>query len=43
MDFITIYLSGFIDNDIYMKIPKEFKLPKTNSTKSHNIYLIKSE
>ena len=28
MDVITTYLYGSIDNDIYMKIPKEFKLPK---------------
>ena len=43
MDFITTYLNGFIDNDLNMKIPTGFKLPKTNSTKYDNMYLIKSE
>ena len=41
MDFITTYLYGAMDNDIYMKIPKLFKLPKTNSTKSLSMYSIK--
>ena len=33
MDVITVYLYGFIDNDIYMKIPEGFELPKANNTK----------
>ena len=32
MDVITAYLYGSIDNDIYMKIPKGFKLPEENNT-----------
>ena len=28
MDVITAYLYGSMDNDIYMKIPEGFKLPK---------------
>ena len=31
MDFITTYLYGSIDNDIYMKIPKGFKLLEANN------------
>ena len=30
-----------MDNDIYMKIPEGFKLPKENSTKPSNMYSIK--
>ena len=30
-----------MDNDIYMKIPKGFKLPEANSTKPRSMYLIK--
>ena len=41
MDVITTYLYGSMDNDIYMKIPEGFKLPKENSTKSRNMYSIK--
>ena len=41
MDVITTYLYGFIDNDIYMKIPKGFKLPEANSTKPRNMFSIK--
>ena len=41
MGVITAFLYGSIDNDIYMKIPKEFKLPETNNTKSRSIYPIK--
>ena len=31
MDVIIVYLYGFIDNDIHMKIPKGFKLPEANN------------
>ena len=37
MDVITAYLYESIDNDIYMKIPEEFKLPKANNTKPCNM------
>ena len=38
MDVIIAYLYGSIDNDIYMKIPKGFRLPKANNTKPRSIY-----
>ena len=41
MNVITIYLYGSMDNDIYIKIPKGFKLPEANSTEPHSMYLIK--
>ena len=37
MDVIIAYLYGLIDNDIYMKISKGFKLPKANNTKSRSM------
>ena len=43
MDVITTYLYGSIDNDIYMKTPKEFKLSKENITKSRSMFSIKSK
>ena len=41
MDVIATYLYGSIDNDIYMKIPKGFKLPEANNTKPRNMCSIK--
>ena len=41
MDVIIAYLYGSMDNDIYMKIPKGFKLAETNSTKPRSMYSIK--
>ena len=41
MDVITVYLYGYIDNDICIKIPKGFKLAKTNNTKPRNMCSIK--
>ena len=41
MDVIATYLYGSMDNDIYMKIPKGFKLPEANSTKPRSMYSIK--
>ena len=41
MDVITTYLHGFIDNDIYMKFPKGFRLPEVNNTKYCSTCLIK--
>ena len=38
--FIT-YLYGSMDNDIYIKIPKGFKLLEANYTKSCSMYSIK--
>ena len=40
MDVITKYLYGSMDNDIYMKIPEEFKLSEANCTKSRSMYSI---
>ena len=41
IDVITAYLYVSIDNDIYMKIPKGFKLPKGNNTKPRSMCSIK--
>ena len=41
MDLITTYLYRSMDNDVYMKIPKGFKLLEANSTKPRSMYLIK--
>ena len=41
MNVITVYLYGSMDNDIYMKIPEEFKLPEANCTKPRSMYSIK--
>ena len=41
MNVITTYLYGFIDNGIYLKIPKGFKLPKENNTKPRSMCSIK--
>ena len=29
MDVVTTYMYGSLDNDIYMKIPRGYKMPKT--------------
>ena len=41
MNIITTYLYGSMDNDIYIKIPKGFKLLEANYTKSCSMYSIK--
>ena len=41
IDVITTYLYESMDDDIYMKIPKGFKLPEANSTKPRNMFSIK--
>ena len=41
MNVITMYLYGSMDNDIYMKILKGFKLPKANCKKPRSMYSIK--
>ena len=41
MDVVIVYLCESIDNDIYMKIPKGFRLPEVNDTNPHSMYSIK--
>ncbi|GJW54550.1 putative RNA-directed DNA polymerase [Tanacetum coccineum] len=41
MDVVTAYLYGSIDNDIYMKILKGFKIPESLSSKPKEMYSIK--
>ena len=41
MDVIIAYLYDSLDNDIYMKIPKGFKMPKSYNSKSWKLYSIK--
>jgi hypothetical protein len=33
MDVVTVYLSGSLDNDIYMKIPEGYKMPEAYNFK----------
>ena len=41
MDVVIAYLYGSINTDIYMKIPKGFKLPEATNPKPRNMYSIK--
>ena len=41
MDVVTTYLYGSLDNDIYMKIPEGFKLPKKYASSPRGLYSIK--
>ena len=41
MNVVTAYLYGSLDSDIYMKIPKGFKMPKALSSKPKELYSIK--
>ena len=41
MDVVTTYLCGLLDNDIYMKIPEGYKIPKTYNPTSRSMYSIK--
>ena len=41
MDVVTTYLYGSIDTNVYMKILKEFKLPKVMNSKPRSMYSIK--
>ena len=41
MDVVTAYLYGSLDNDIYMKIPKGYRMPKAYNSKSRSMYSIK--
>ncbi|GJR21466.1 retrovirus-related pol polyprotein from transposon TNT 1-94 [Tanacetum coccineum] len=43
MDVVTTYLYGSIDNDIYMQIPKGFKIPDSLSSKPKEICSIKMQ
>ena len=41
MDVVTTYLYGSLGNDIYMKIPERYKMPKTYNSTSRSMYSIK--
>ena len=41
MDVVTTYLYGSLDNEIYMKIPKGFAMPKSCESKSREMYSIR--
>ena len=41
IDIVTAYLYGLLDSDIYMKIPKGFKMPEALSIKPKEMYSIK--
>ena len=41
MDVVTTYLYGSLNNDIYMKIPKGYKIPETYNPISQSMYFIK--
>ena len=38
MDVVIAYLYGSLDNDVYMKIPKGFKMPETYNLKFGELY-----
>ena len=41
MGVVTTYLYGSLDNDIYMKIPKGFKMPEACNLGSREHYSVK--
>ena len=41
MDVVTSYLYGSIDTNVYMKIPKVFKLHEVMNSKPWSMYSIK--
>ena len=41
MDVVTTYLYGFIDTNVYMKIPERFKLSEVMNSKPRRMYSIK--
>lgn len=41
MDVVTAYLYELLDTNIYLKIPKGFKIPKAYKSKDCNICSIK--
>jgi hypothetical protein len=40
-DVVITYLYGSIDNDVYMKIPKGFKMPEAYNSNPEKVYSIK--
>jgi len=40
MDVVAAYLYGLLDNDIYMKLPEGFDIPKTYNSNSQEDYAI---
>lgn len=38
VDFVTIYLYGSLDSNIYMKIPEGFKIPETSCSNQKVIF-----
>ena len=41
IDVVTTYLYEFLNNDIYMTLPKGFQMPKATNSKHCSIYSIK--
>ena len=41
MDVVTSYLYGFIDTNVFMKIPEGFKLHEVMNSKPRSMYSIK--
>ena len=41
MDVVITYLYGSIDTNVYMKIPKGFKLPEVMNSKPQSMHSIK--
>ena len=37
----TTYLYGSLENDFYMKIPEEFKVPETKTSNFQEVYSVK--
>ena len=40
MNVVTTYLYESLDNEIYMKVPEEFLMPKSCNSKSREMYSI---
>ena len=41
MDVVSAYLYGFIETNVYMKIPEGFKLPEAMNSQPRSMYSIK--
>ena len=41
IDVVTTYLYGFLNNDIYVKLPKGFQMPEETNSKHYSIFSIK--
>ena len=37
----TTYLYGSLENDFYMKIPEEFRVPEAQTSNSQEVYSVK--